>query len=54
MALTLANLQQYLHKDVGLSDWLAIDQGRIDRFAECTGDRSALNREVIHPRSPAS
>jgi len=38
MALTLANLQQYLHKEVGVSDWLTIDQARIDRFADCTGD----------------
>ena len=38
MALTLANLQQYLHKEIGVSDWLAVEQDRIDRFAECTGD----------------
>ena len=38
MALTLANLQQYLHKEIGVSDWLAVEQERIDRFAECTGD----------------
>ena len=38
MALTFANLHQYLHKQVGVSDWLTIDQERIDRFAECTGD----------------
>ena len=38
MALTLANLPQYLHKEIGVSDWLVIEQERIDRFAECTGD----------------
>jgi acyl dehydratase len=38
MALTLANLPQYLHKEIGVSDWLAVEQDRIDRFAECTGD----------------
>jgi acyl dehydratase len=38
MTLTLANLQHYLHKEVGVSEWLTIDQERIDRFADCTGD----------------
>lgn len=38
MALTLANLKDHLHKEIGVSDWLAIDQDRIDRFAACTGD----------------
>jgi len=38
MALTLANLKDHLHKEIGVSDWLTIDQQRIDRFAECTGD----------------
>jgi acyl dehydratase len=38
MALTLANLLDHVNKEVGVSDWLTIDQARIDRFADCTGD----------------
>jgi len=29
--------------DIGLSDWIAIDQERIDRFAEATGDRQWIH-----------
>jgi acyl dehydratase len=38
MALTLSNLSDQVGKEVGVSDWLTIDQARIDRFADCTGD----------------
>jgi acyl dehydratase len=38
MALSLDNLADHLHQEIGVSDWLTIDQQRIDRFAECTGD----------------
>ncbi len=31
-------LQQLKGKEVGVSDWLLIDQDRINRFAEATGD----------------
>ena len=31
-------LQDYLGKEVGISDWLEIDQRRINQFAEATGD----------------
>jgi len=31
-------LQNYLGKEVGVTDWLEIDQKRINQFAEATGD----------------
>lgn len=31
-------LQDYLGKEVGVTDWLEIDQKRINQFAEATGD----------------
>ncbi len=31
-------LQHYLGKEVGVTDWLEIDQKRINQFAEATGD----------------
>src|ERR1700744_5587144 len=46
MSLTLANLQQYLHKEIGVSDWLAVEQDRIDRFADCTGDHQWIHVDV--------
>ena len=30
-------------QELGVSDWTPVDQPRIDRFAECTGDRQWLH-----------
>ncbi|MDP2004048.1 MAG: MaoC family dehydratase [Rubrivivax sp.] len=35
---TLASLQALVGEDIGCSDWLSIDQARIDLFAQATGD----------------
>ena len=35
---TLAELQHLVGQPLGTSDWLHIDQQRIDRFAQATGD----------------
>ena len=32
------NLGDFLEKEVGLTDWIEIDQDRINKFAEATGD----------------
>ena len=37
---TLAELAAYVGKTVGFSDWILIDQERVDQFAEITGDRN--------------
>jgi acyl dehydratase len=37
---TLAELKDHVGQDLGCSDWLRIDQGLIDRFADITGDRN--------------
>ena len=34
----LADLQACVGQEIGVSDWITIDQQRIDRFAEATGD----------------
>ena len=34
----LAELENYAGKELGCSDWLTIDQARINLFAEATGD----------------
>ena len=33
-----SDLSEYLGRKIGVSDWLKIDQERIDAFAEATGD----------------
>ncbi|MFO0996158.1 MAG: MaoC family dehydratase [Alphaproteobacteria bacterium] len=35
---TLANARDFVGREIGLSDWLLVDQRRIDLFAEATGD----------------
>lgn len=51
MQLTLATLQDYRGEELGVSEWVTIDQERIDRFAECTGDRQWIHVDVEKARS---
>jgi acyl dehydratase len=44
--LTLAGLGQSVGQELGLSDWVAMDQPRIDAFASCTGDRQWIHVDV--------
>jgi acyl dehydratase len=30
-------------QELGVSDWMVVDQARIDQFAECTGDRQWIH-----------
>ena len=34
----LADLKAYVGQEIGVSDWFPIEQDRIDKFAEATGD----------------
>lgn len=45
MALTIdaADLQNYIGKEVGVSDWMGIDQERINQFADATGDHQYIH-----------
>jgi acyl dehydratase len=44
--LTLAGLGERVGHELGLSDWVKIDQPRIDTFASCTGDRQWIHVDV--------
>lgn len=37
-------------RELGVSDWMVIDQARIDRFAECTGDRQWIHTDPARAR----
>ena len=39
----LAELQALVGQDVAVSDWITVDQQRIDRFADATGDRQWIH-----------
>ena len=44
--LTMSNLKDRLGSELGVSDWLLVDQERINEFAECTGDRQWIHVDV--------
>jgi acyl dehydratase len=48
---TVEELKQWLGKEVATSDWLKIDQDRIDRFADATGDHQWIH---VDPARAAS
>ncbi|MDN5516761.1 MAG: MaoC family dehydratase [Pseudomonas sp.] len=39
----VAELKDYVGKELGKSEWLSIDQERINQFAECTGDHQFIH-----------
>ncbi|MBL8304451.1 MAG: MaoC family dehydratase [Ideonella sp.] len=39
----LADLQPLVGTDIGTSDWITVDQRRIDQFAEATGDHQWIH-----------
>ncbi len=43
----LAELAALEGRDVGASDWIAIDQARIDQFAQATGDRQWIHVDPV-------
>ena len=43
----LADLQALVGQDLGTSEWVAIDQARIDRFAEATGDHQWIHVDPV-------
>jgi acyl dehydratase len=44
--LTLADLGERIGQELGISDWVAIDQPRIDAFASCTGDHQWIHVDI--------
>jgi acyl dehydratase len=44
---TPAALQARIGQEIGLSDWLAVDQGMIDRFADLTGDHQYIHVDPV-------
>jgi len=42
----LAELQPRVGEEIGLSDWLRVDQSRIDLFAQATGDHQWIHTDA--------
>ena len=43
----LADLQALVGQDVGVSDWISVDQHRIDLFAAATGDHQWIHIDPV-------
>jgi acyl dehydratase len=44
--LKLAQLSEHVGQELGVSEWIAIEQSRIDAFASCTGDDQWIHVDV--------
>ena len=47
---TLATINEFIGRELGVSDWIAVDQERINQFAECTGDHQWIHVDVERAR----
>jgi acyl dehydratase len=46
----MATAAQFVGRELGTSAWVTVDQDRIDRFADCTGDRQWIHVNVERAR----
>lgn len=44
--LSLANIADFVGQELGASDWIALDQPRINQFADCTEDHQWIHVDV--------
>jgi acyl dehydratase len=47
---SMATAAQFAGRELGVSEWVALDQDRIDAFAACTGDRQWIHVDVERAR----
>ena len=47
---SMATAAEFVGRELGVSDWVVVDQDRIDAFAECTGDRQWIHIDVERAR----
>lgn len=43
---SMGTLGDFVGRELGVSDWVVVDQARIDAFAQCTGDRQWIHVDV--------
>lgn len=51
---SLATLQTFVGRELGVSGWLVVDQARINRFAAVTGDQQWIHVDVERARRESS
>ncbi len=47
----IADLKPLVGQNIGTSDWVMVDQGRIDKFADATGDHQWIHVDAERARS---
>jgi acyl dehydratase len=47
---TFEELRTMIDQEIGVSDWVVVDQERIDEFAHCTGDRQWIHTDPVRAR----
>ena len=47
---SMATAPQFVGRELGASDWVAVDQDRIAAFADCTGDRQWIHVDAGRAR----
>jgi len=47
---TMTTAPQFVGRELGATDWVTVDQERIDQFAACTGDRQWIHVDVERAR----
>jgi acyl dehydratase len=50
MQYSMATATQFVGRELGASEWIALDQDRIDAFAACTGDRQWIHVDIERAR----
>ena len=48
--MNLAHIQDWVGRELGVSEWQTVDQARIDQFAACTGDHQWIHVDVERAR----
>jgi acyl dehydratase len=43
---SIATIDDFVGRELGISDWVVVDQARIDEFARCTGDLQWIHVDV--------
>ncbi len=46
----MTTLEDFKGREIGVSEWVVVDQKRIDEFADCTGDRQWIHVDVERAR----
>jgi acyl dehydratase len=47
---TMKTVPDFVGRELGTSNWVVVDQARIDQFAACTGDRQWIHVDVDRAR----